>query len=42
MSCEEDVKIAKHLLRDLPTKWDGKASILEMKEVDFNWRQMER
>lgn len=41
MSCEEDVKIAKRLLRDLPTKWDGKASILEMKEVDFNWRQME-
>lgn len=41
MSYQDDVKIAKHLLSDLPTKWDGKTSILEMKEADFNWRQME-
>lgn len=25
----------------LPTEWDGKSSILEMKKVDFQWRQME-
>lgn len=41
MSYKDDVKIAKRLLADLPTKWDGKASVLEMKEADFNWRQME-
>lgn len=37
----EDVAIAKHKLADLPTDWDGKTSILEMKEANFNWRQME-
>lgn len=41
MSYKDDIKIAKRLLADLPTKWDGKASVLEMKEADFNWRQME-
>ncbi|MEP0806120.1 MAG: hypothetical protein HRF47_11550 [Chloroflexota bacterium] len=41
MSYQDDVKIAKRLLAKLPTKWDGKASVLEMKEADFNWRQME-
>lgn len=41
MSCTDDVKIAKRLLADLPTKWDGKTSILEMQEANFNWRQME-
>jgi len=41
MSYQDDVKIAKRLLQDLPTNWDGKASVLEMKEDDFNWRQME-
>lgn len=41
MSYQDDLKIAKSLLQDLPTTWDGKASVLEMKEADFNWRQME-
>ena len=41
MSYQDDVKIAKRLLADLPIRWDGKTSVLEMKEVDFNWRQME-
>lgn len=28
-------------LKRLPTKWDGKKAILELKEADFQWRQME-
>lgn len=41
MSYQDDVNIAKGLFADFPTKWDGKTSVLEMKEVNFNWRQME-
>jgi hypothetical protein len=41
MSYKDDITIAKQLLKGLPTKWDGKASVLEMKNADFNWRQME-
>lgn len=41
MSYQDDIKIAKHLLADMPTRWDGKQSILEMKDANFNWRQME-
>jgi len=37
----EDIAVAAKALTLLPTVWDGKASILEMKEVDYNWRQME-
>ena len=36
-----DITIAKLLLADLPTEWDGKQSILELKNANFNWRQME-
>lgn len=36
-----DIEIMKTLLLDLPKHWDGKASVLEMKEADYNWRQME-
>ncbi len=36
-----DITIAKLLLTDLPTEWDGKQSILELKNANFNWRQME-
>ncbi len=28
-------------LKSLPTQWDGMAAILELKEADFQWRQME-
>lgn len=28
-------------LEDLPSRWDGRTSILEMKSVDYNWRQTE-
>jgi len=38
---EEDIKLLKRKLKKLPTQWDGKKSILELKEADYNWRQME-
>jgi len=41
MSHLPDITIAKLLLADLPTEWDGKQSILELKNANFNWRQME-
>lgn len=37
----DDLAAAKTLLSNLPTAWDGKASILQLKEADYNWRQME-
>lgn len=36
-----DIDILKSKLSDLPKEWDGKTSILELKEADYNWRQME-
>ncbi len=36
-----DIDIFKSKLSDLPKEWDGKTSILELKEADYNWRQME-
>lgn len=41
MTPKTDVKSAKALLSDLPVKWDGKKSVLKLKEANFNWRQME-
>lgn len=41
MTPKTDVKSAKTLLSNLPIKWDGKKSVLELKEANFNWRQME-
>lgn len=41
MRYSKDVKTAKSLLLDLPTIWDGKKSVLELKKTGFNWRQME-
>lgn len=37
----EDVNVAATALADLPVEWDGKQSILELQEADYNWRQME-
>src|SRR5690242_5310776 len=37
----DDVYVMKSALVNLPTKWEGKASILELKEANFQWRQME-
>lgn len=31
----------KAALSNLPTCWEGKASVLEMKEVNYHWKQME-
>ncbi len=41
MTPKKDVKSVKQLLSSLPTIWDGKESVLELKEANFNWRQME-
>lgn len=36
-----DVDAITGALSDLPTQWDGKACVLELKEADYNWKQME-
>lgn len=41
MLYQDDINIAKELLASLHTHWDGKASVLKMKDADYNWRQME-
>ncbi len=41
MAIKKDIQLAKSLLSDLPILWDGKKSVLELKEANFNWRQME-
>lgn len=41
MTIKKDILSAKQLLSNLPKRWDGKESILELKEANFNWRQME-
>ncbi len=41
MTRKKDIQSAKTLLSDLPVSWDGRASVLELKEANFNWRQME-
>ena len=40
-SFSSDIQSFKSKLLDLPIAWEGKASILELKEADYNWRQME-
>lgn len=37
----EDIAKAKKALATLPRVWEGKKSVLELKEADYNWRQME-
>ena len=41
MKPKKDIQSAKSLLSDLPAIWSGKKSILELKDANFNWRQME-
>lgn len=36
-----DIKLFKKYLVHLPQFWEGKACVLELKEADYNWRQME-
>jgi hypothetical protein len=37
----DDIAKAKPLLESLPCEWDGKKCVLELKDADYNWRQME-
>lgn len=37
----EDIAKAKAALSDLPRVWEGKNSVLELKEANYNWKQME-
>jgi hypothetical protein len=37
----KDIEILKENVYKLPIFWDGKNSVLELKEADYNWRQME-
>ena len=38
---KKDIDLLKANLINLPTFWDGKTCILELKEADYQWRQME-
>jgi len=38
---KNDIDILKTCLINLPKFWDGKTCVLELKEADYNWRQME-
>lgn len=38
---KEDIEIIKRKLIDLPRNWDGKQCVLELKEANYNWKQME-
>lgn len=37
----KDVVLLQGTLKSLPTKWDGKQAILKLKDIDYQWRQME-
>lgn len=37
----EDIELATQRLAGLAASWDGKESILKLKEANYNWRQME-
>ncbi len=36
-----DIETFRLRLSDLPISWDGRSCVLELKEADYNWRQME-
>lgn len=36
-----EAHLLKSSLQNIPMLWDGKASILEMKDCDYHWRQLE-
>ena len=37
----KDIELIKSDLSKMPVLWEGKACVLELKEADYNWRQME-
>lgn len=38
---QKDIKIFQDNLNALPKYWDGKKCVLELKEADYHWKQME-
>jgi len=38
---KKDIKTLQTNLTSLPKFWDGKTCVIELKEADYNWRQME-
>jgi hypothetical protein len=38
---DEDIALAMKALRRMQTDWQGKSCVLELKEADYQWRQME-
>ncbi|MCX7728683.1 MAG: hypothetical protein N2203_04350 [Bacteroidia bacterium] len=41
MNYKKDIDILKKQLKKLPKHWDGKECVLELKEHNYNWKQME-
>ncbi len=41
MSARNDIAALQKMLADMPPAWDGREAILQLKERDYNWRQME-
>ena len=41
MPYKKDVVLLTESLSSLPTDWDGREAILELRRRDYNWRQME-
>lgn len=37
----DDIASAKQALQCLPIEWEGKESVLALKDADYNWKQME-
>lgn len=37
----EDIEIAKRKLAALPIEWEGKKCVLELKDANYQWKQME-
>jgi len=37
----EDMRLIREALTDIKVEWDGKACVLELKEANFQWKQME-
>lgn len=38
---KKDAEVILESLRKMPVNWDGKQSIMELKKIDFQWKQME-
>ena len=37
----KDIELLKRDLSRLPKFWDGKSCVLELKDADYQWKQME-